>query len=440
MTLPNFDPVSKSDFRARVQNNFTAANLTLISIIEGVTFGILLSKVFPEIKQNPTFSNPILPYAFISWTTIILVFYYYSWFVSAVYALPNFREALIPIALATAQVLPMFFLDAPSWWWLFFAVFCGVSAFAFHNTLRSLHPASYTNDFQRGYSLTRRELRADVALSLAVTVIAVIVSIAHSSTNLDSQSVGSVVDCTVLGIVFSLMGLMVAKSQRFYLTPLFQDTSLLQGSPAVGVNLRWLPKMLRKHPFLFAAGVVVVIVDVTVGVLWAASDGSRQWYEPALFVFHVLAVVCGFPDINRLLRRDPDADELAARRVLGFLEAQGLLYIEFASGNPEHPAACYGKAAELKHGVSKRIEYLDRESRVYTEGTRIQGELDAFRRYLEDHSMAERERETDLPRDQQEDFRVAVKRLRRNMLSHMKSLADIYDIPITGPLQEAIPR
>jgi hypothetical protein len=225
MQKPNFDPINKFAFRNRVQNNFSSAYLTMISIIEGVTFGFIMANTFSTFKVDLPLE--FLVYPLMSFATLILTFYFYSYFVSAVYTLPNFRESVIPFCLAATQVIPTFFFNQPKYWWFLFALFCIVSILAFHNTLRSLHPGMYAADFQLGYQKSRMEIVSNICFTIVGLLVAVAAGAVYPNTKIDSSTSLRTYDYVPILAITALIVAMIFKSQKYYLAAIFKEAGLL---------------------------------------------------------------------------------------------------------------------------------------------------------------------------------------------------------------------
>jgi hypothetical protein len=235
MPISIFEPLNRQRLKGRIQNNFSSAYLTLISIIQGVAFGILLNNTFSILREKPDSKSIILLYSFISLVSIVLVFSYYSWFISVVYTLPNFREAAIPFSLATTQILPMFFLSQPRLWWLLFGIFTFVGAAAFCNTLISLHQGSFTEDFQAGYRKTRWEVGSNVFLAFIISVISGAAWFFYPVSPDSSKGLG-IKDLIPLVITFLVFIIMIAKSQFHYLDSMFEEAAQLNEPQSLEAN------------------------------------------------------------------------------------------------------------------------------------------------------------------------------------------------------------
>lgn len=166
-----FDQLDAQEFKNRVQNNFSPALLTLLSIIQGVAFYFLINNMVIEFILKKDFLSPFLFYPFFSFASIIIVFYMYSYFVSITYRPPNFREAVVPFALGLTEILPTQFFRQPRLWWFFFGIFCIFGALGFLNTSFGMHKDDFKEKYLSAYTKTRVEMKKDVYLAVAIAVI-----------------------------------------------------------------------------------------------------------------------------------------------------------------------------------------------------------------------------------------------------------------------------
>ena len=74
-----FDPNTPESIGGRIQSNFSSGYLTLISIIQGVAFGLLISEIKPIVISGQ-WSGIVLP--IISLVPLSFLIFYYHWFVS----------------------------------------------------------------------------------------------------------------------------------------------------------------------------------------------------------------------------------------------------------------------------------------------------------------------------------------------------------------------
>ena len=219
-----FKPIDGKHFRERIQDNFSSGYLTLISIIQGVAFGIWITNINDAFDLQ-TFHSYQVIYPFLSFFGIIFIFYYYSWFVSIVYTLPNLRESVVPLVLAAAEVAPMYFFDQPQYWWLFTGIFFAAGSIAFLNTLLALRNDNYATDFRQAVSLARIETYSNIILSIIMSLLCFW---AWNTYPENQESIGSLPAHDMVFLVFlvPLMLFMTAKSQFWFLNKIYLISGL----------------------------------------------------------------------------------------------------------------------------------------------------------------------------------------------------------------------
>lgn len=154
---------NKEEIVDRLVSNFQSSYLSLISIIQGVAFGIWATNVNTTFFVNAT-SFWLLVDPFLSLVGIIIVFYCYSWFVSFVFAKPDLRESVIPFILGTTQVFPMFFFDNPKYWWLGFSFFSLAGAMAFRNTIHTLKSRTYDQECAKIPFYIKKQMNINISM------------------------------------------------------------------------------------------------------------------------------------------------------------------------------------------------------------------------------------------------------------------------------------
>lgn len=226
--IPNFDPISKNHFRAHIQHNFASAYLTLVSIVQGVSFGILVSNLSQRFMSgSPSVPTTFLIYPALGFSTLILTFYCYSYFVSVIYVLPNLRESVIPFCLAAAQVAPSFFFHQRKYWWLCFSIYCFLAAIAFHNTSRSIYKHSYSDDFEEAYPITKFEALSNSLIALLAGFVATAATLAYPHSSV-APAMLTKFDVVPLLVICFCMTVMVCKSQLWYLPKMYRESGLIR--------------------------------------------------------------------------------------------------------------------------------------------------------------------------------------------------------------------
>ena len=167
-----FDPLTPDEFKKRINENFPSAYLTLISIIQGVSLGILANNTFTYIK-DPCLAEPwesFLPYSIMCFFLIIIVTYEYVWFIGVFHWSPKIWDTFIPFFLGISEIVPMFYLTSPKIWWLCTAGFSVCGAFGFYNSLRNCKEPMFCGN-KKMYNRVRKTLKQDVILALAAAII-----------------------------------------------------------------------------------------------------------------------------------------------------------------------------------------------------------------------------------------------------------------------------
>ncbi|RLB35480.1 MAG: hypothetical protein DRH12_16665 [Deltaproteobacteria bacterium] len=168
---PIFKPLYKEEFRRRIGDSFPAVYLTLISIIQGVALGILASNTFSYIK-DPHLAESwtrFLPYSVMSFISIIVVSYEYTWFIGIFRWSPEIWDTIIPFALGASEVGPMFYLTDPQSWWLLTSVFCYVGAGALFYTLWNCKQSIFGTN-EAAYRRTKNTLKWDILIVLVAAL------------------------------------------------------------------------------------------------------------------------------------------------------------------------------------------------------------------------------------------------------------------------------
>jgi hypothetical protein len=167
-------PTDQLEFEERIKESFPSLYLTLISIIQGVSFGILILKTSESLNiQN---YHTVIPLSILSFIFIVIVTYEYSWFVGIFRWSPSILDTFIPFALGLFEIFPMFFLTKPSQWCLWSAIFCFLGALAFFNSFWHCKnsPFGYNKNAQ---NRTIKAFELDIKMSLTMCIIAAISSI-----------------------------------------------------------------------------------------------------------------------------------------------------------------------------------------------------------------------------------------------------------------------
>jgi len=177
-----FNPLNTEEFKSRIAESFPSAYLTIISIIQGVALGLLATNSFGYIKDPclPETWVRFLPYSFMSFLTIIVVTYEYTWFVGVFRWSPRIWDTIIPFALGFSAIGPIFYLTNPKIWWFLTAAFCGFGALGFFNTLWNCRQNMFDKN-KKVYIRVRNTLKSDILIALIAALICIFAGLFYSS-------------------------------------------------------------------------------------------------------------------------------------------------------------------------------------------------------------------------------------------------------------------
>lgn len=156
-----FEAIGPDIIKQRLGANFSNSYLTLVSIIQGVAFGIWYSNI-SDLLIISGFRIHLFIYPAFSLMAIILIVFYYSWFVSVIYTPPDILEALVPILLAVFEIVPMYFFEQPNKWWYFSGMFYLMGVISFSNTIRNIE----RNEYDPGQIDIKHEMKSELTWNM----------------------------------------------------------------------------------------------------------------------------------------------------------------------------------------------------------------------------------------------------------------------------------
>jgi hypothetical protein len=173
-----YEELTVENYFKRASSIFPSVYLTIISIIQGVALGILGYNIFSRFNAQDIRPNweSIIPYSIISFITIIIVSYEYTWFIGIFRWRPRVLDILIPVSLGFFEFIPMFFLEYPDKWWIFTSIFCLIGAIAFLYTISNCKENKFRT-CKQVYPKVRKELWGNVIISLSAFLYCFIVGI-----------------------------------------------------------------------------------------------------------------------------------------------------------------------------------------------------------------------------------------------------------------------
>lgn len=215
----DFEPLDVENFRDRVQQNFVQSFMTMMSIIQGLSFSFLIMNTMQY--HGPASSGSIqswfLIYPAISFFMMVLVLFFYTWFVSITYRPPSIRETIIPFFLGLFQVIPTYYLNDPRKWFFWSGVLLGMGVFGFYNTFRGITPKDFGDDFSDAYHQTNKELCGNMAICSLCAIICFAASFLYSAG--DGFSFHDWIPCALIFTILIFMGF---RSEKSYLESLYR--------------------------------------------------------------------------------------------------------------------------------------------------------------------------------------------------------------------------
>ncbi len=200
----NFDPQS---YRKNVDSLFPGGILTLISIIQGVAFGILVSNLFPLEKENLW---PIL-YSTISIINLSIVVYEYMWFVGLFSGHVTIVDIIVVFLLGVFEVAPSYYMKQESavTWWTLNAIFCLAGILGFTNSIRKTGLINYPDTVR---TLLLRNLKINRWISFFAFILSfyvIIVIVVADTPDIEIAQIFTMSTWFLLG------GFIVHKDQNF---------------------------------------------------------------------------------------------------------------------------------------------------------------------------------------------------------------------------------
>jgi len=169
--------IDSTEYINRINKNFPSTILTLINIIQGVAFFILVTKTFKNFIQfDPTsICYTCIPYILIILGNLIIVSFEYTWFVGMFTGPISYLDILTVYILGFSEIFPMYYINDPYIWWISSSVFYFFGALAFCNSLYKLKYIAYKPSEAK--DLVKRSLKKNVALAMVLAFLCLAVHI-----------------------------------------------------------------------------------------------------------------------------------------------------------------------------------------------------------------------------------------------------------------------
>jgi hypothetical protein len=166
-----YPKLDREIFIKRMGESFPNVYLTIISVIQGVALGLLVQNTL----KDCVFIIARIPYAVISFGTVLAVFYEYSWFVGLYRWSPRFTDISVPLFLGVAEIIPFFFLDNPKLWWISNSIFCFVATLAFLNTFFHCKRDMFYDEEK--YTLTKKGIIRQIRMTIFMSIVTLITAL-----------------------------------------------------------------------------------------------------------------------------------------------------------------------------------------------------------------------------------------------------------------------
>lgn len=214
-----FEELDDTRFRDRVQQNFVQSFMTMMSIIQGLSFSFLIMNTmqYHGSAANHSLQPWFLIYPAISFFMMILVLFFYSWFVSITYRPPSIKETLIPFFLGLFQVIPTYYLNDPKKWFFWSGVLLGMGVFGFYNTFRGITPEDYGEKFVAAYHATNKEVCGNMAICFLCALVCFVASFLYPLGGGFSAH-----DWFPCALIFTILVFLGFRSERSYLESLYR--------------------------------------------------------------------------------------------------------------------------------------------------------------------------------------------------------------------------
>jgi|ERR1700733_6896130 len=172
------EPLNTDVLVKRSVEAFPAGYLLLISIIQSVTLGLLLTAAVTLLAK------PITPVHFIAivsktatlFGALVIISYEYLWFVVMMRWASTFRDTLIPYAIGLSEIIPCLMLDQSLSWWVAATAIPAASGAALFNTITRLDRRAFI-DKPDVYRRVRLLLWHIIMCCIAIVIIGITASI-----------------------------------------------------------------------------------------------------------------------------------------------------------------------------------------------------------------------------------------------------------------------
>ena len=219
---PIYRRLEREEFQNRMAESFPAIYLTNVSIIQAVALGIWAERTFGYVaaleSRRFVFWAPIIPYALMSFTLIILTSFEYHWFVGMYQWSPKALDTIAPFILGVAEIGPLFFLTSPRVWWFLSVASPLVAAAVYLNTLANSREDMFAN--REIHEHSRGNILQNVILSGALGGFYIAIGVLYPRLATWPILSHTVADCPIIDLVLCVAfvagaAALMSKEHRF---------------------------------------------------------------------------------------------------------------------------------------------------------------------------------------------------------------------------------
>jgi hypothetical protein len=203
-----YERLSAKELARRMAESFTSVYLTLISIIQATALYLLCQQT---VTSELDFLTAL--YTLMSFATIVGVSYEYNWFVGVHRWPQKFFDTLIPLALGFWEILAIYNLTHPRYWWLMIGIFTLVGAAAYWNTWANCKPEMF-EDNDGGLRLCK-SFKSNTRYSIILALITSVLSFAFFMFYVYMKRIWFAVDLPMAAVYIGLFTSLIWKDTKF---------------------------------------------------------------------------------------------------------------------------------------------------------------------------------------------------------------------------------
>ena len=162
------EPLNRELLVRRSSEAFPSANLTFISIIQGVALGYTIYNCVHGFPAHGYLAQvSFAARGGVQFVALVIAAWEYTWFGVVLRWPAGFIDSFVPLTMGAFEIIPTFFLGRPFLWWLFEGMFLVAASASYLSSLLHCRPDMY--ELPEAYKATKRELRINLSI-LGVTI------------------------------------------------------------------------------------------------------------------------------------------------------------------------------------------------------------------------------------------------------------------------------